>query len=666
MSVKYSHILSPVRVGNLTLKNRLISSNALPHFLQGSEDFPADPVIKHMSTMARNGAAVVTFADWTNPNQRTSHNEDGKRFPMFSLDSDPSVENYICQLTDQVHYYNSFVSLALMPFSAPDPLFDVSDEPAVNLGAAPKFGEKVYDNYGMNVAMRGGKAAKQLSHQQIRDIIETQAQRARRYQALGFDMVTLHFAYRATLFARFLSPRTNHRTDEYGGPIENRARFLLELCARIKELCGRGFPIEVQITASETGGTTLEETCRLAKLAEGYVDIFQFRAETANLNHPTSYNSRLHRYAVINDCAAVKATGTKILCEPLGGFQHVDDMDAILAAGKADLIGGARMFLADYDFYQKLKEGRGEDITPCIRCNKCHVPSLTGEWLSYCSVNPRLGIEHHRDDLARPSGKKRNIAVVGGGPSGMRAALMAGELGHDVTLFEASAALGGQLKLMDAPSFKWALVNYRQWLIRELEQSSVTLRLNTPATKELLQQGGFDAVILALGATPKTPSIPGAERAYSIFTVFGNEAKMGKRCVVIGGSEAGTEAGLYLAETGHEVTILTRSDTLAADATPIHYRETIDEYYQTLENISYRTGAVTTEIGEGFVVYRDGEGEHRIECDDVVLLGGMQPQAEQAMALYGVAADTFMIGDCFQVGNLHTCNRGAMSAVYNL
>ena len=669
MSVKYEHLLSPVRVGGMTLKNRLISANSLPHFLQGPEPYPAEPVINHVVTMAKNGAAVVTFADWTNMGQRSSKNEDGRRFPMFALDTDVSVENYLCQLADQVHYYNSRISLALMPFFAPDPEYDVNAEPAADISGLlfSRFGERVYDNYGMNVLMRGGAPSRELTHDMIREIIEAQAQRAKKYQAYGFDMVTLHFAYRATLFGRFLSPRTNRRTDEYGGPVENRARFLLELCARIKELCGRDFPIEVQITASEEGGTTIEDTIRLAEMAEGLVDIFQFRAETANLNHPTGYNSKKHRYAVLDDCAAVKASGTSILCAPIGGFLDVDDMERILAEGRADLIAGARMFIADFEFYDKIRQGRAADVVPCIRCNKCHVPSLKGEWLSYCSVNPRMGIEHRLEKLTRPAGKKRNVAVVGGGPAGMRAALMAEERGCDVTLYEAAGRLGGQLNLMDAPSFKWTLVQYREWLKAQIADSGVKVVLHTAPTRETLEEGGFDAVILALGARPKTPPIPGAERAYSIFTVFGSEAKMGRKCVVIGGSESGTEAGLYLAENGHDVVILTRGDTLAPDATPIHYRETIDEYFQTLDNIRYITGAAATEIGEGYVEYRTADGQlHRIECDDVVALGGMEPNSREAMELYGAAADTFMIGDCYEVGNLHKCNRGAFAVVSNL
>ncbi len=519
----------------------------------------------------------------------------------------------------------------------------------------------------MNAIMRGPREGKALSKEQIAEIIEYQAQRAKKYKDLGFDMVTLHFAYRATLFARFLSAKTNHRTDEYGGPIENRARFLLELCGRIKELCGRDFPIEVQITASEEGGNTLEDTIRLAKLCEGYVDIFQFRAATGNLNHPTGYNSQAHEYAVIEDCAAVKASGTKILCEPIGGFQDVQDMEDILASGKADLIGGARMFLCDFDFYQKVKEGRGEDVFPCVRCNKCHVPSLTGDWLSFCTVNPRMGLEHRLEKLTKPAGTAKKVAVVGGGPAGMRAAIFCRERGHDVTLYEASERLGGQLKLMDAPSFKWPLVRYREWLIGQLAKNGVHVILNTRVTREMLSAGDYEAVILALGAEPKLPPIPGAERARNIFETFGHEKDFGKHCVVIGGSESGTEAGLYLAENGHKVTILTRGGTLASDATPIHYRETIDEYYQQMKDISYIENAKTTLIGEDYVEYEDGTGaRHRVDCDSVVALGGMHSLKDEAMALYGVAADTFMIGDCYQVGNIHTGSRGAFSVAYNL
>lgn len=663
---KYAHALSPIQVGNRVLKSRFVSSNALPHFLQGPEPFPSEQVIHHMANCARNGAAIVTFADWTNPSQRQSFNEDGRRFPMYDL-NDPSVENYLCQLADQVHYYGSYISLSIMPFAAPDPMYDVYAVPAVDLSKpvnSTNFRDGAVD-YDIGIMTRGGKAAKELTHEMIRDIIETCAQRAKLYQSFGFDMATLHFAYRATLFSRFISPVTNKRTDEYGGPIENRARFLLELAGRIKDLCGKDFLVEVQITPEEPGGTTVEETIRLAKLCEGVVDIFQFRASNANLNHPTGYNSRLHKYEVLDACAKVKASGTSILCEPIGGFQDLDDMEEIIASGKADLIGAARAFFVDPDFYQKAKEGRGEDVLPCVRCNKCHVPSLTGHWNSFCTVNPEIGIAHKLDKLTRPAGVPKKVAVVGGGPAGMRAALYAAERGHDVTLYEASDRLGGQLKLMDAPSFKWPLVNYREYLIRQLERTSAKIVLNTKATKELLAGEGFEVVIAALGAAPSLPPIEGAEKCRTVFETFGHEREFGKRVVVIGGSESGTEAGMYLSENGHQVTVLTRQDGLALDATPIHYRETMQEFYAKLPNFDYIPNAAATRVDDGFVVYQDKDGGvQRIECDDVVALGGMKPAHTEAMALAGYGGDFYMIGDCRQVGNIHTGSRDAYSVTH--
>jgi 2,4-dienoyl-CoA reductase-like NADH-dependent reductase (Old Yellow Enzyme family)/thioredoxin reductase len=660
MQHKYAHILSPVKAGNYVLKNRLISSNAMPHFLQGPESFPAEPLMDHMAACAQNGAAIVTFADWTNPGQRESFNEDGRRFPMFDLDGDVSVENYISQLADRVHWYDSRISLAVMPFGASDVMSDV--------WAVPGHDQLMTDSrivdpedYYMSDMFRNGAAAREMTHEEIHDLVEYWAQRVLKYKNLGFDMCTIHCAYRATLFSRFISPRTNLRTDEYGGDVAGRARILLELCQRIKKLCGKGFPIEVQITGSEDGGTTIEDTIELAKLAEGLIDIFQFRAQTGNLNHPTGYNSRLHDFAALADCAAVKASGTKILCAPIGGFQDPDDMEQILASGQADMIAAARAFFVDTEWYKKIQEERGEDVVPCIRCNKCHVPSLNGPWVSFCSVNPLLGQHHVKDKLTAPVERVKNVAVAGGGPAGMAAAMYLAQRGHKVTLFEASDRLGGQLKLMDYPSFKWPLVTYREYLIRQVNKLGVTVRLNTPATTGNLQ--GFEAVILALGATPNTPPIPGAESCRNIFTVFGHEAEMGHRCVVVGGSESGTEAALYLAETGHDVTLLTRGDTLAPDATPIHYREMMVDYWKTLKGFHPVFHAETTKIGQGYVEYKDENGQTQVvECDDVVVLGGMRPHQQEAMELSGTAPEVWRIGDCRQVGNLHTCSRSAYAA----
>lgn len=667
MSKKYEHLLSPIKIRGMVLKNRFWSGNSLPHFLQGPETWPSEQVIDHMVRMAKNGAAVVTFADWTNPEQRQALNEDGKRFPMYDID-DPSLQNYLCQMSDQVHYYNSRISIAIMPFTY-KPGYDVSNRPAVeviNDSVEMFLNDNPEDPTKLGPRAIGGEM-KEMSAEQIKDLIETQAQRVLFYKAMGFDMCTLHFAYNLTIFARFISPIGNTRTDEYGGSVEKRCRFLIELCQRIRELCGKDFPIEVQISGNEVGGNTPQDVARIAKIVEGIVDVFQFRDGNANLSHPVGYNSTEHEYITLPYSEAVKKSGAKVLCNPIGGYQMLDEAEEMIASGKADFMGAARAFMCDFQYYKKVLEGRGEDVVPCVRCNKCHVPSVTDTWLSFCSVNPEMGIAHKLDFLTEPVGESKKVAVIGGGPAGMRAALFAAERGHSVTLYEQSDYLGGQLKHADYFSFKWPLKRYRLWLIEQLKKKGVKIMLNSKATPELLKPEGYDAAIIAVGAVPKMPPVKGAEKAGDIFSVWGNEGKYGKRIVVIGGSESGCETAMHLCENGHDCTVLTRGKILAPDTTPIHYRQDFTNYHGALPNFHYVKEVTTTEIGDGYVKYADKQGaEHTIECDSVIALGGMEPLQDEAMSFYGCADRIFMIGDCREVGCVRDVNRDAYAAAYQI
>ncbi len=586
MQPRYKHLLSPVKVGGIVLKNRFVSGNSLPHFLQGPETFPSEQVIQHMVDMAKNGAAIVTFADWTNKDQRQSLNEDGKRFPMYDAD-DPSMENYLCQMADQVHYYNSRISIAMMPFLGPNG-HDVS-----TVAPTPEASNPSHPFY-MLLRKSGGQGVVECTHAEIRQVIEQTVARVRFYQRMGFDLCTLHFAYRGNFFARWISPLTNLRTDEYGRDIRGRGRFLLELATAIKTACGKNFPIEVQITGSEPGGNTVEEICELAKMVEDVVDIFQFRSWEGGVVHPVGFNAEHHVYDTLADCAAVKASGTKILCEPIGGFQDVNDAEEILASGKADLIGAARAFFVDPDYFEKIQEGRGEDVYPCVRCNKCHVPSLEGKWLSICTVNPKLGIAHKLDHFVKPVRRKKRVAVIGGGPAGMRASIYCAERGHDVTVYEKSRQLGGQLYHTDFASFKWPLRNYRDFLKDQMNKAGVRVLLSTEATPEMIAAAEYDAVIVAVGAEPIQPPIPGVQMAWNVLNVFGNESKLGKRVVVVGGSESGVETAFYLCENGHDVTVLTRQGVLAPDATPIHYKEIMVEKWEGMDNFHFVLHASTT------------------------------------------------------------------------
>ncbi|MCE5253651.1 MAG: FAD-dependent oxidoreductase [Actinomycetia bacterium] len=663
----YPHLLSPIRVGNVVLRDRLVATNALPHFLQGPETFPNDQVIAHVAGLARNGAAIVQFADWSNPEQRSAFNPDGRRFPMYDL-SDPSVHNYLCQLAEAVHFYGSKLSLALMEFGPKG--YEVCDSPALD----PDFEIDMTDlavmsRVGAKLFKKDPGPAKAMTEDKMREMAEEIAQRCKFYQDLDFDMCSIHMSYRLTMPGRFLSPISNKRTDEYGGGIENRARFPLAICRRIKEVCGDDFLVEVQVSGEEPGGTTLEETVALAKMCEGVVDIMQIRAPDADLSHPIGYNSVEHAPVTLPYAAAIKESGARVLVEPIGGFQDPDDMEEYIASGKADLIGLARAFICDPHYYEKIWQGRPDDIVPCIRCNKCHVPSLTGHWVSICSVNPVMGLTTRMPLMVSPPAAKLKVAVVGGGPAGMEAAIVAAERGHDVTLYEKSGSLGGQLRIADVSRAKWPVRNFKDYLVRQVYKRGVHVVLNTGATPDLIRTGGYDAVLVAVGSVPSIPDIPGADAGFvrTPISVYREHESLGRRVVVVGGSETGTETGMYLAENGHEVVVLTRQDRLAYDATPIHYVEMVRHAWQQLETFSFVTNAVTTAIKKGAVTYRQADGvEKTIECDDIVVAGGMNPRWDEALSFHGTADRFFMIGDCREVGSVQTSIRSAFGAASQL
>ncbi len=660
---RYPNLLRPLQVGNVYLKNRMVSTNALPHYLQGPESFPAEGVIQHVASCARNGAAIVSFGDWADPHQRTAIDPSSRRMPMFDL-TDPSVHNYISQMADAVHFYGSKFCVCLMEFGPRG--LGVKDKPAIDTTKDIDLTDMdaLQDMLPQLFAEDFGEI-KAMTAEQIRDFEEQVAQKALFYKKLGFDMCDLHMAYRLPIFAQFLSPLVNNRTDEYGGSLANRARFPLETCRRIKEVCGQDFLIEIEISGEEkAGGMTLDEVIEFAHMADGLIDIFQIRAWNDTDSHPTGFNSMEGVPVTLRYCEAMKKAKVPVLVEPVGGYQDPDLNEKFLAEGKCDLIGMARAFICEPNYFEKIYEGRPEDITPCIRCNKCHVPYIDGPWHNVCSVNPTMGQLHRMKALVPAAGKKRRVAIVGGGVSGMEAAIVAAQRGHTVTLFEKSDCLGGQMLYSDHASFKWPIRNFKAWQMCQLEKLGVDVRLNTAATPEGIRAEGFEVVLAAVGSKPNIPPIPGVDGAkvHAPLSVYGNHERLGQCVVVVGGSESGAETGLYLAMNGHKVTVLTRQKVLAPEAAQVHYVEMLHNACKAEPNFSHITQATTTRIEPDGVVYADAEGkEHKLFCDDVVLSAGVKPCVDEALAFYGSAERFYLIGDCEKTGSIQSCVRSAFA-----
>ena len=642
----YENLLKPLKIGGITVKNRMFSAPTSMAELGADEHYSKEN-IEYYKLRALGGAAVVPVGDVI------VDLDTGRSHPQQVGINDPGAMPYLCAVADAIHSGGAIASVEIDHGGALcDPAF---------IGGKCAIGPSGYiDPWGDEV--------KEMTEEQIFWVADKYAEAAANAKAFGFDMVMLHGGH-GWLVHQFLSPVTNHRTDKWGGSLENRMRFPLLVIEKMRAAVGRQFPIEIRISGTEyiDGGYGLEEGIEIAKMLDGKVDLIHVSAGTqqeeysAVLMHPGAFQQDMHNAYLAAEIK--KHVKTPVLS--VGAFNMPDAMEKFLQETGVDCIAMGRALVADPFLPRKVMEGRAEDITPCIRCGECQSGMMRNR-IMRCTVNPYIGRECEVFHPL-PTYKKKKVLIAGGGPAGMEAALRCVERGHEAILCEASDKLGALRFADNNTDFKMPMRRYRDSQIEKVMRSGAEVRLNTPVTKEIVDEVKPDVLIAAVGSEPFAVPVPGHDGPNVVFGAYITpETKIGQRVVIIGGGFIGCEEAVDLAKKGHDVTILEMLDTLASECGRMH-RIALMHELDTNERITQATGMRCTKIDETGVYAADKDGnEVFYPCETVVMASGMRSRADEVEALRPLVKEFYVIGDARKAAKIMNATRDAYDAVVAL
>lgn len=650
MEYQYPHLFSPIKVGPLTLKNRIeaapVNISNLP-----MSGYPTAENIAIFEGKAKGGAAIVHMGEC-----RIDLKTGISHKLCIALD-DPEVLPYLHAATDAIKKHNAFAAVELIhPGTRANP--EYYDGPIWGPSAGPGHLGKDYS---------------ELDQATIDYIVERFGDAAEMAKLGGVDLVMIHAGH-GWLLHQFLSPLNNRRTDKYGGSLENRARITMEVIANIRKKCGKDFPIEVRMSGTEIveGGLTLQDQIEFAKLLDGKVDLIHVTSGTFHVPSTNQHmipNGFLPQGCNVYLAEAIKKEMKHTPVVTVGALGDPELMESIIAEGRADIVALARPLLADPELPNKLKAGKADQVSPCLRCMACISESFV-PYVRYCSrirrcpSNPTAYKEIPASQVKKAEQPKK-VLVIGGGPSGMEAAAELAERGHHVILCERENELGGAMRHAKYVPFKQKVDQLMHVMIRRLERSGAEIRLRTAATPALVESLHPDVIVAALGAKAKKPEVAGAERAIIAEDALRRIDSLGQNVAIVGGGLVGCELALQLGMTGRTVHLLSRKKEVCRDAAYL-YREGLLMELKKVPVKIYNEAECTAITSEGVTVRNADAREYTLHADTVIWAGGYLPMEDEAEQFRTLAYDFWKIGDCAQVRKIYNARREGYNAGSNI
>ncbi|MBI1731566.1 MAG: FAD-dependent oxidoreductase [Gammaproteobacteria bacterium] len=643
MSVQFPLLFRPGRIGRLEIPNRIVKAPTSSG-LSNKDGTVSDRLIRHYRGQAAGGVGllIVEYAFIDEDASKSAHCQLG-------ISTDDHISG-LAWLADVIKDHGARAAIQLehcgrQKFLGTQPIKSASAIPWPSL------------------KQRKGEAAvpKEMTSAEIRQAAGAFGDAARRAKLAGFELVEIHGAH-GYLITNFLSPHTNKRTDEYGGSLENRMRFMVEVIDDCRRKIGPDFPLTIRLSGSdyEPDGFQVDETIEVAKVAVRHgVDALHISGgDHHQMIHQVSPMA-IERCHNVYAAAAIKPhVNVPVIASGSINMPHLAEQ--VLAEGKGDFIGLGRPLWADPEWPRKAREGREEDIIPCIRCNDgCLDRTFFNFRGVSCSVNPNLGREG--EFAITQAARRKKIAVIGGGVAGLEAARVLTLRGHDVTIFEKRKFLGGVGIEGSVADFK---SDYRFFVDYQIAQIR---KLNVPVVQKTLAAAdvtGFDVAVVATGAASTRPDIPGADNPSVVDAVpiFLDDSHVGKRVIVLGGGETAVETALYLEQRGREVTLIHRRSELMNRGVAITDKIAYNEMLARTR-IRVVLGQQVIEFGTGWVRTRDEKGsEYRYEADTIALgMGYASLKDDMVEALRAMPdLEVHVIGDRANSAKVYEAVNGAL------